>query len=107
MELLGFSAGVLNNKSWHQRLARTGNRAEVIEIPTRRERGTSIMKAAVFYGPNDLRIEERPAPAIAPAEILLKVATCSICGSDVRTFRFGAGNITEPVTMGHDVAGGN
>ncbi len=63
------------------------------------------MKAAVFHGPGDLRIEERPAPAIARDEILLKVATCSICGSDVRTFRFGASNITEPMTLGHEVAG--
>jgi L-iditol 2-dehydrogenase len=63
------------------------------------------MQAAILYAPNDLRIEERPAPAISPAEMRLEVAACAICGSDVRTFRFGAGNITEPVTMGHEIAG--
>jgi len=63
------------------------------------------MQAAILYAPNDLRIEERPMPVISPEEMLLKVAACAICGSDVRTFRFGAGNITEPVTMGHETAG--
>ena len=63
------------------------------------------MQAAVLYAPNDLRVEQRPVPAIAAEEMRLAVAACAICGSDVRTFRFGAGNITEPVTMGHEVAG--
>ncbi|MFB3826513.1 MAG: zinc-dependent dehydrogenase [Bryobacteraceae bacterium] len=63
------------------------------------------MKAAVFYGPNDLRIEERAVPAVSPREMLLKVAACAICGSDVRTFRFGASNITGPVVTGHEVTG--
>lgn len=63
------------------------------------------MKAAVFYGPDDLRIEERPVPAISSEEVLVKVAACAICGSDVRTWRFGARNITPPMTMGHELAG--
>jgi len=63
------------------------------------------MKAAVFYGPKDLRIEERPVPAIADNEVLLQVKACAICGSDVRTYNFGAGNITEPVITGHEVSG--
>jgi L-iditol 2-dehydrogenase len=63
------------------------------------------MKAAVFYGPNDMRVEERPIPAPAENELLLKVGACAICGSDLRTFRFGAGNITGAVVIGHEVAG--
>ena len=63
------------------------------------------MKAAVFYGPGDMRVEERPIPAPAENELLLKVAACAICGSDLRTFRFGAGNITAPVVIGHEVTG--
>ena len=63
------------------------------------------MQAAILYAPNDLRIEERLMPEISPGEMRLQVAACAICGSDVRTFRFGAGNITEPVTMGHETAG--
>jgi len=52
------------------------------------------MQAAILYAPNDLRIEERPMPEISPEEMRIEVAACAICGSDVRTFRFGAGNIT-------------
>lgn len=63
------------------------------------------MKAAVFHGPNDLRLENRPVPAIAEDQLLLKVEACAICGSDLRTYRFGASNITEPVTLGHEIAG--
>jgi L-iditol 2-dehydrogenase len=63
------------------------------------------MKAAVFYGPGDLRLGELPRPAIGEAELLVKIAACALCGSDVRTFRFGARNITEPVVMGHEVSG--
>ncbi len=63
------------------------------------------MKAAVLHGPGDLRIDERPVPAIAADEMLLRVAACAICGSDLRTFRFGASNITGPITIGHELAG--
>lgn len=63
------------------------------------------MKAAVFHGPGDLRLEERPRPKIAEDELLVKVEACALCGSDARTFRFGASNITGPVVMGHEVAG--
>lgn len=63
------------------------------------------MKAAVLFAPNDLRLEDRPVPAPADDELLLRVGACAICGSDIRTRRHGAGNITGPVTMGHEIAG--
>jgi L-iditol 2-dehydrogenase len=63
------------------------------------------MKAAVFYGPNDLRLEDLPVPAIAPDQLLLKVEACAICGADLRTCRFGSTSITEPVILGHEIAG--
>jgi L-iditol 2-dehydrogenase len=63
------------------------------------------MKAAVFHGPEDLRFEERPAPSPEPNELLIRVGACAICGSDLRTYRFGARNISEPVIIGHEVAG--
>jgi len=63
------------------------------------------MRAAVLHAPGDLRIEDRATPAISPREMLLKVAACAICGSDIRIYRFGATNITEPVTMGHEAVG--
>jgi L-iditol 2-dehydrogenase len=63
------------------------------------------MRAAVFYGPGDLRVEERPRPRIAEDEVLLQVEACALCGSDARTYRYGASNITAPVVTGHEVAG--
>jgi L-iditol 2-dehydrogenase len=63
------------------------------------------MKSAVFYGPEDLRLEDRAVPAPKENELLLRVGACAICGSDLRTYRFGAGNITEPVVTGHEIAG--
>jgi L-iditol 2-dehydrogenase len=68
-------------------------------------KGETSMKAAVFYAPNDLRVESIPTPGISEDELLIKVAACAVCGSDVRTFRFGASNITKPVTMGHEITG--
>jgi L-iditol 2-dehydrogenase len=63
------------------------------------------VKAVVFHGPGDLRLEERPRPRIADDELLVKIEACALCGSDARTFRFGASNITGPVVMGHEMAG--
>jgi L-iditol 2-dehydrogenase len=63
------------------------------------------MKAWVFHGPEDLRLEERPQPAPKQNELLLEVGACAICGSDLRTYRFGARNITQPVVTGHELAG--
>ncbi len=63
------------------------------------------MKAAVFHGPDDLRVVEMPRPEIAETEILLRVGACALCGSDVRTFRHGARNIDRPVVLGHELSG--
>ena len=41
------------------------------------------MFAAVFHGPNDLRLEERPTPSPGPGELLVKVGADSICGTDL------------------------
>ena len=40
------------------------------------------MKAAVFYGPRDLRLEEVDKPTIKEDEALIKVKFCGICGTD-------------------------
>ena len=40
------------------------------------------MRAAVYHGPRDIRIEEKPMPEIGPKDALVKVITGGICGSD-------------------------
>ena len=65
------------------------------------------MLAAVYHGPNDLRVEEIPVPKIGPGELLIKVLSASICGTDLRIFHgnhrmYGPGTVRIP---GHEVVG--
>jgi 2-desacetyl-2-hydroxyethyl bacteriochlorophyllide A dehydrogenase len=47
------------------------------------------MKAAVFYGPRDVKVEEVEMPKIQDNEILIKVKACGICGSDLHMYKLG------------------
>jgi L-iditol 2-dehydrogenase len=65
------------------------------------------MLAAVYYGPNDLRVEQVPVPEIGPNEVLLKVNNASICGTDLRIFhgahrKYPSGTVRIP---GHEMVG--
>ena len=40
------------------------------------------MKAAVYHGPRDIRVEDVPRPGITDDEILVCIRACGICGSD-------------------------
>lgn len=42
------------------------------------------MKAAVYFGPNDIRVVERPVPEIGPGDVLVRILAASICGTDLR-----------------------
>lgn len=44
------------------------------------------MQAAVWYGKNDIRLERRPIPTPGPGELLVQVAFCGICGTDVHAY---------------------
>ena len=44
------------------------------------------MKAARFYDRNDIRIEDIPTPEVQPGEVLVKVAWCGICGTDLHEY---------------------
>ena len=66
-----------------------------------------MMLAAVYHGPEDLRIEEVPIPQIGPDEVLVKVLNTSICGTDLRIYH-GAHRKYPPGTgriPGHETAG--
>ena len=63
------------------------------------------MKAAVFYGPGDVRIEEVPEPTAAAGEVKIRVRACSTCGTDLKIFRSGHFHIVPPRVMGHEIAG--
>ncbi len=63
------------------------------------------MKAAVFHGIGDLRLEERAVPEIGDEDILLKVNTCAICGTDLKVFKHGYRNMKLPQIIGHEISG--
>ena len=63
------------------------------------------MKAAVYYGIQDVRIEDRPVPQIGEEDILLKVGACAICGTDVKVFMHGYKNLNPPQIVGHEISG--
>ena len=44
------------------------------------------MKAAIFYGPHQVRLEEINIPDIGPDEVLVKVRAALTCGTDCKTY---------------------
>jgi L-iditol 2-dehydrogenase len=63
------------------------------------------MKAAVYHGKDDIRIEQVADPSLADGELLLKIDACSVCGTDLRTFRNGDKKIEPPRVLGHEFCG--
>jgi 2-desacetyl-2-hydroxyethyl bacteriochlorophyllide A dehydrogenase len=63
------------------------------------------MKAAVWYGGKDIRIEDVPTPKIKDDEVLVRVKAVSICGSDVHAYRGVSKRRTPPLVMGHEFSG--
>ncbi len=61
------------------------------------------MKAAVYRGVNDVRLEEVPVPEIGRGEILVRVHTCGICGTDLK--KIATGSHSAPRIFGHETAG--
>ncbi|MBI2866568.1 MAG: zinc-binding dehydrogenase, partial [Chloroflexi bacterium] len=65
------------------------------------------MKAARFYGPQQpLKIEDIPIPEPGPGEVLVKVAACGVCFSDLEYVDLGVPTFKKPpLTLGHESAG--
>jgi L-iditol 2-dehydrogenase len=63
------------------------------------------MKAAVYHGKEDIRVEEVADPIIGDGELLLKTEACSVCGTDLRTGRNGDKKIQPPRILGHEFCG--
>ncbi len=64
------------------------------------------MKAAMFYSHNDIRVEDVPTPEPGPGEVLVKIQTSGICGSDLHRYRLGGmPGQTYPHMTGHELAG--
>jgi len=63
------------------------------------------LKAAYYYGINDLRVMDIPVPKIKEDEVLLKVKACAICASEIRTLKYGSKHVKPPRVLGHEVTG--
>jgi L-iditol 2-dehydrogenase len=63
----------------------------------------STMTAAVYRGRDDVRIETVPVPEIGPGEVLIRVHTCGICGTDLK--KIATGSHSAPRIFGHETAG--
>jgi threonine dehydrogenase-like Zn-dependent dehydrogenase len=62
------------------------------------------MKASVVTGPGETRVVDVPKPTVGPADVLVKIRACGICGSD--TFYISIGGLREGQTpLGHEPAG--
>lgn len=65
------------------------------------------MKSAVFYGKENLRVEERIKPQIKEDEVLIRVRACGICGTDAHIFCGDEGAAPTPANtvLGHEFSG--
>jgi len=63
----------------------------------------TTMQAAVYRGMNDVRVEAVPVPQIGPGELLVRVHTCGICGTDLK--KIATGSHSAPRIFGHETSG--
>ncbi|HEX4343628.1 MAG TPA: alcohol dehydrogenase catalytic domain-containing protein [Verrucomicrobiae bacterium] len=61
------------------------------------------MRAVVYHGVNDLRVETVPVPRIGANELLVKVAVCGVCPTDIKKIQYGT--VPPPRIFGHETAG--
>src|SRR5580704_17339291 len=61
------------------------------------------MSAVVYRGVKDLRVETLPVPKISSSELLVKVAACGVCPTDIKKIHYGT--VPPPRVFGHETAG--
>jgi L-iditol 2-dehydrogenase len=75
------------------------------EIPVKSRIGPipATMSAAVYRGVDDVRVETVPVPQIGTGELLVKIHTCGICGTDLKKIH--TGSHSAPRVFGHEMSG--
>jgi L-iditol 2-dehydrogenase len=76
-------------------------RPSVVEVTSQPIAET--MQAAVYRGVNDVRVEIMPVPQIGPGEILVRVHSCGVCGTDLK--KIATGSHSAPRIFGHETSG--
>ena len=76
--------------------AMSGSPGSVAPVP-------ATMRAGVYREQGLVRVEEVPVPEVGPGEVLIKVAACGICGTDIKKIfqRY----VEPPQILGHELAG--
>lgn len=65
---------------------------------------TDTMRATVFHGPRDIRVEEVPRPHAGPTEAVIRITTTTICGTDVHIVK-GEYPVRPGLVIGHEPVG--
>ena len=66
------------------------------------------MRASVLRGVGDVAVQERPVPVPGPDEVLVRIASVGVCGSDVHYYehgRIGRYVVEQPLVLGHEAGG--
>jgi L-iditol 2-dehydrogenase len=63
----------------------------------------TTMRAAVYRGINDVRVETVPVPEIGAGEVLIRVHSCGVCGTDLKKIH--TGSHSAPRIFGHEISG--
>lgn len=68
---------------------------------------TAMMRAVIYHGPRDIRLETKPIPEPGPGEVVVKIGAALTCGTDFKAYRQGhkvlLGDYPSP--FGHELAG--
>jgi L-iditol 2-dehydrogenase len=73
------------------------------ESPSAVQAVPATMQAAVYRAKGEVRVETVPVPEIGPGELLIRVHTCGICGTDLK--KISTGSHSAPRIFGHETAG--
>src|SRR5664279_5657913 len=63
-----------------------------------------MMRAAVFNGPRNLKVEEVANPVCEPVDVVVRVGASGVCGTDLHSYQHGA-FVRPGQIMGHEFAG--
>ena len=77
--------------------------AEQVNISDRERTIPATMQAAVYRGVNDVRVETVPVPQIGTGELLVRVHSCGVCGTDLK--KIATGSHSAPRIFGHETSG--
>ncbi len=77
--------------------------ARQVAVQSHHDSVPATMQAAVYRGVNDVRLETVPVPRIGHGEMLLRVHSCGVCGTDLK--KISTGSHSAPRIFGHETSG--